>query len=125
MIDLIIVDLCAVLLAPELKVKLLASQVEKDGIPLACFADLPRDTIRRALKAKQYLQLFDNIIYAERLNTMSSRELRMLAAPSTLWMRTPGDVEYARVLPFLSPRRRLLPKMLRTLPLADDDISSL
>lgn len=123
MIEVVIADLCALLLAPELRVRLLASQLDMDGIPIFIWAPLPRQAVRRALKCKQYLQLFDRLLYDEVLSTLTANELRLLNSPTVLWLMTPEEVDYSKVLRLLSPRRRLLPRMLRSQqkPLDRDD----
>lgn len=114
MIEVLVLDLCALLLAPELRAKLLLSQAEKDGLKLMCYAHLPRENMRRALRVSGYLQSFDSLLYDEIMLELSSNELRLLADRSqVLWLLTPEEVDYRRILPLLSPRRRLLPKALR------------
>lgn len=116
MIEILSLDLCAVLLADELKVKLVLSQAEKDGLLTFCYADLPRANVRRALRHKGYLQLFDGLFYEELLLDLTSNELRLLADTSrTLWMRQPADIDYTRVLDLLGPRQRRLPRAIRLL----------
>ena len=80
---------------------------------LVAFGDIPRDNLRYALKKLGYLQYFDSLLYSEIMGELSSEELRRLAAPSTLWLRQPNDLNYSTLLSKLPPRRRMLPKMLR------------
>lgn len=104
------------MLAPELRVKLLLSQLTKDGIPSFCFAPIPRKNLRRALRMKDLLNDFDGLLHEEILLTLTSGELRRLADTSrTLWIRTPEEADYTRVLRLLPPRKRPLPRALRLL----------
>lgn len=116
MIDAIIIDLCAALLAPELRVRFLLDQADKDGLRCYCYAQLPRDNVRRALKIAGLLQGFYGLFYDELMSTLLPEELRMLSSKSVLWLRHPNDVDYKIVLAKLSPRQRRLPKALRQPP---------
>jgi hypothetical protein len=100
-------------MAPELRAKLLLAEATKDGFTLLCYSELPRDNLRWALRQRGLLQFFDSLIYAELLPELTSNELRLLAAPSTLWLRQPDDIDYTRILDLLPKRRRLLPKAIR------------
>jgi hypothetical protein len=114
MIEVLAIDLCAILLAPELKAKLVLSQADKDGLYIACVGHIPRQHFRRALRIKGYLQSFDSLLYEEALLRLTAGELRTLANEKlTLWLRTPEDIDYVKVLPHLSPRQRMLPRALR------------
>ena len=113
MIDVVVIDICSLILAPELRVRLALSELEKDGMNLVAFGDIPRDNLRHALKKLGYLQYFDSLLYDSIMPELSSEELRRLAAPSTLWLRHPHDLNYSILLNRLPPRRRMLPKMLR------------
>lgn len=114
MIDLVVIDLAALLLAPELRARLLLAEASKDGLSLLCYADLPRDNMKYALKRRGFLQSFDSLIYSEMLPELTSGELRLLGDLSkTLWLRTPEEVDYSRLLHLRPKRRRLLPKALR------------
>lgn len=123
MIEVIIIDLCAILLAPELKVRLTLAELDKDGLRVFVFAPLPRDSVKRALKIRGYLQQLDGLFYEELLAELTSSELRLLAAPSTLWLRTPAEVDYTKILKLLPPRRRLLPRALRMAKLLETDVA--
>lgn len=102
------------LLAPELKIKLLLSQAEKDNLVTFCYADLPRANLRRALRVRGLLQHFDGLLFQEIMSEMTSAELRRLGDKTqTLWLRTPEECDYSLVLDQLGPRRRLLPRALK------------
>ena len=117
------IDLAALLLAPELKARLLLAEATKDGFSLLCYADLPRDNVRYALRNKGFLQQFDSLIYAELMSELTASELRLLGDTSkTLWIRLPDEVDYARLLHLRSTRKRLLPKALRMKALAQSVI---
>jgi len=120
-IELVVIELTAALLAPELRLKLLASQLEHDGIRVVCYSALPRENTRRALKHRGILQIFDGLLYEEIMSGLASSELRQLADPATYWMREPAAVDYLKVLPLLSKRQRLLPKVLRVPKLSLDN----
>ena len=122
MIDLIILDLCAALLTPEVRLTLYISQAEKDGLRLFCYADLPKLNLKRALRHKGLLDKFDGLLYQELMPDLTSSELRRLAdTEQTLWVRTPAEVDYNLVLAILGPRQRPLPRALRLLgqPIAE------
>lgn len=113
MIDLIIIDLAALLLAPELKAKLALAELEKDGFTLICWADLPRENMRYALRKVGMLQAFDSLIYSEMFSELTSNELRLLGASNTLWLRHPSEIDYSRLLKLVPKKKRLLPKAIR------------
>lgn len=107
--------MCALLLAPELRAKLLLSQAEKDGIFLVAYAQLPRRHLRYALRRSDLLQHFDSLLYDELLSELTSGELRYLNSPSCLWLRLPEDIDYFKILEILPKRKRRLPRVLRGL----------
>lgn len=72
--------------------------------------------MRRALRARGILELFDGLLYEEIMFDMTPEELRLLNDESKVhWIRTPDEVDYRRVMKLTGPRRRLLPRALRLL----------
>ena len=122
MISIVVIDLCALLMAPELKARLYLDQATKDGLELFVYAPLPRETVRGALRRKGYLEYMDGLLYEELLSELTSGELRLLSSNTVLWVRTPEEVEYARLLALLPERRRMLPRALRMKRLVEDSI---
>lgn len=123
LIQLIVIDLAALLLAPKMKALLALVELEKDGIQLICYGDLPKQHVKHALKQAGLLQYFDSLLYEELMPELTSNELRMLAAASTLWLRQPEDVDYTRLVLLLPKRKRLLSKALRLAKLSKLDAS--
>lgn len=116
LIELIVIDLCVAVLAPEVSIKLYISQANKDGIKVYCYGDLGRQAVRRALRVHGVMQEFDGLLYSETMSEMTSTELRLLADPNkTLWVRTPDALDYNTVLSVIGPRKRALPRALRLL----------
>jgi hypothetical protein len=124
LIELLVIDLCVVLLAPEMNVELYISQADKDSLLVYAYADLPRKNLRTALRTKGLLELFDGILYEEIMQQMTSAELRRLAnKDKVMWVRTPAELDYCLVLDRLPKRQRVVPKALRLLgqPHLDSD----
>lgn len=119
-VETLAIDLCALLMAPELQAKLLLSQAEKDSLHLLCYADLPRHNMRYALWQTGFLEYFDSFIYAELFPELTAEEFRYLASPAVLWLRLPADINYVNVLKHLTPRQRSLPRILRAMSLDTD-----
>lgn len=116
MIELIVLDICAVLMTPDSRVRLYVSQAEKDGLLVYCYGDLPRRNLRTALRTQGYLDIFDSILHEEIMLAMTSEELRRLADTTRVrWVRTPSELDYNLILPLLPERKRALPRALRLL----------
>jgi len=90
----VIIDLCALLLAPPAHAFMLLHQLAQDGHETACWADLPKQHVRHALQERTLLQFFDRLFYSKVIHQLETDELLQLAAPETLWIRFPEECNY-------------------------------
>ena len=80
----VVIDLCAALLAHRLKLEAGIHMLGRNGVEVACYSALDQWSTRRALRLSGIMELFDYVWHMDAMMGMRADELEQLAEAEIL-----------------------------------------